>query len=82
LEGRSNRSIYEESVTAAKALDGCYVIKTTVTADALAKDQVFSRNKNLSRVEQVFRNMKTASLEIIETLNSQRRNQVGVCVVF
>jgi transposase len=56
--------IDEESVAAAQALDGCYVIKTTVSAEAMDKDQVVSRYKSLTRVEQAFRNMKTFSLEM------------------
>ncbi len=63
-ERRLEWSIDQESVAAAKALDGCYVIKTTVSAQAMDKEQVVSRYKSLSRVEQAFRNMKTVSLEM------------------
>jgi len=63
-DGRLEWSIDEESVAAAKALDGCYVIKTTVSDSAMDKDEVVSRYKSLSRVEQAFRNMKTVSLEL------------------
>ena len=63
-DGKLEWSIDEESVAAAKALDGCYVIKTTVSATAMNKDEVVNRYKSLSRVEQAFRNMKTVSLEL------------------
>lgn len=63
-DGRLEWSIDEESVAAAQALDGCYVIKTTVSAAAMDKDEVVSRYKSLSRVEQAFRNLKTVSLEL------------------
>ncbi|MEI7439139.1 MAG: IS1634 family transposase [Thermoleophilia bacterium] len=63
-DGKLEWSIDEESVAAAKALDGCYVIKTTVSAAAMNKDEVVKRYKSLSRVEQAFRNMKTVSLEL------------------
>jgi hypothetical protein len=62
--GKLEWSIDEESVAAAKAFDGCYVIKTTVSAAAMNKDEVVNRYKSLSQVEQAFRNMKTVSLEL------------------
>lgn len=63
-DGRLEWSIDEESVAAAQALDGCYVIKTTVSAAAMDKEEVVSRYKSLSQVEQAFRNLKTVSLEL------------------
>jgi transposase len=76
--------IDEESVAAAQALDGCYVIKTTVSAEAMDKDQVVSRYKSLTRVEQAFRNMKTVSLEMrpIHHKTDQRiRAHVFLCML-
>jgi len=84
VEGRLEWSIDEESVAAAKALDGCYIIKTTVSAEAMDKDQVVSRYKSLSRVEQAFRNMKTVSLEMrpIHHKTDQRiRAHVFLCML-
>jgi transposase len=63
-DGRLEWSIDEESVAADQALDGCYVIKTTVSAAAMDKDEVVSRYKSLSQVEQAFRNLKTVSLDL------------------
>lgn len=63
-DGRLEWSVDEEGVAAARALDGCYVIKTTVSATAMDKDEVVSRYQSLSRVEQAFRNLKTVSLEL------------------
>ena len=57
-------SLDEDAVAAAKALDGCYVIKTTVSEEAMSKDQVVMRYKSLAGVEQAFRNMKSVSLEM------------------
>ena len=62
-EGRLQWSLDEIAVAAAKALDGCYVIKTTVSAE-MSKDQVVMRYKSLAGVEQAFRNMKSVSLEM------------------
>lgn len=57
-------SFDEEQIKADKALDGCYVVKSTVSKEAMSKDQVVASYKGLSKVEQAFRNMKTVSLEL------------------
>ena len=62
--GRLEWSLDQEAVAAAQALDGCYVIKTTVGAAAMDKEEVVARYKSLSQVEQAFRNLKTVCLEI------------------
>jgi Transposase DDE domain len=84
VEGKLEWSIDEESVAAAQALDGCYVIKTTVSAEAMDKDQVVSRYKSLTRVEQAFRNMKTVSLEmrpIHHKTDARIRAHVFLCML-
>ena len=63
-EGRLGWSLNQAAVDAAQSLDGCYVIKTTVSAEAMGKDEVVARYKSLSQVEQAFRNMKSVSLEM------------------
>ena len=63
-DGRLEWSLNTEAVAAAQALDGCYVIKTTVSAERMDKDEVVARYKSLSQVEQAFRNMKSVSLEM------------------
>ena len=54
----------QSAIDAAQALDGCYVIKTTVSAEVMNKDEVVARYKSLSQVEQAFRNMKSVSLKM------------------
>jgi len=84
VEGRLQWRIDEESVAAAKAFDGCYVIKTTVSEEAMDKDQVVSRYKSLTRVEQAFRNMKSVSLEMrpVHHKTDQRiRAHVFLCML-
>jgi hypothetical protein len=84
VEGRLQWSIDEESVSAAQALDGCYVIKTTVSAQAMDKHQVVNRYKSLTRVEQAFRNMKTVSLEmrpIHHKTDARIRAHVFLCML-
>lgn len=57
-------SLDKEQVKADQALDGCYVIKTTVSAAQMDKEHVVASYKGLSKVEQAFRNLKTVSLEL------------------
>jgi hypothetical protein len=44
-------------------LDGCYVIKTDLSAEAASKQVVHDRYKDLAQVEQAFRISKTVHLE-------------------
>lgn len=46
------------------ALDGIYVIRTSVPANALTSDQVIARYKSLSTVERAFRSMKSVDLKV------------------
>jgi len=46
------------------ALDGIYVIRTSVPANALTSDQVVARYKSLSTVERAFRSMKSVDLKV------------------
>lgn len=62
--GRLKWERNQGAIDAAQALDGCYVIKTTVSAEAMSKDEVVARYKSLSQVEQAFRNMKSVSLKM------------------
>lgn len=45
-------------------LDGCYVIKTDLKKDIISTEKIHSRYKGLSVVENAFRTMKTALLEM------------------
>jgi transposase len=54
----------EASIKAEAALDGIYVLRTTVTADTLAADGVVSSYKQLAHVERAFRSLKTGELFI------------------
>lgn len=51
--------IDEDSVREEAALDGLYVIRTSVSAEAIERDNVVRHYKRLTRVEQAFRCMKT-----------------------
>ena len=45
-------------------LDGLYVIRTRVPAEALSAEQTVAAYKNLSRVERAFRSIKTVDLKV------------------
>lgn len=57
-------SVDEKAIADAQALDGCYAIKSDVPKDKLSADEIHDRYKDLIFVEQAFRSMKTALLEI------------------
>ena len=56
--------INNDALSQAEMLDGCYVIKSDLPADAITDAQIHDRYKDLSKVEQAFRTMKTGLLEI------------------
>jgi transposase len=54
----------QESIEREKKLDGIYVIRTNVTADAMTAPQVVGSYKQLSNVERAFRSLKTMDLNV------------------
>jgi len=54
----------DDKVSAEAALDGIYVIRTSVPAQHLATDDVVRSYKMLSQVERAFRSLKTIDLEV------------------
>ena len=65
----------EESVAQEAALDGIYVLRTSVSADQLTSEAVVEAYKRLSRVEQAFRISKDFSLEV-EPIRHRREDRV------
>ena len=59
-------------------LDGCYVIKTNVTAEELSTAEAHGIYKNLAHVEWAFRTMKTGFLEI-RPLYHRKANRTKAC---
>lgn len=53
-----------ENIEREAALDGIYVIRTSVGAQALSSEQVVSSYKRLSDVERAFRSLKSVDLKI------------------
>ena len=62
--GALSWSLKQEKIDKEKELDGCYVIKTTASADAITKDEYVNGYRRLQKVEQGFKNMKTVLLEL------------------
>lgn len=67
LKSIQRKIIYEinqEELEERSRLDGCYVIKTDVASSMLEKEIIHERYKDLSKVEEAFRTIKTGLLEI------------------
>jgi transposase len=65
VEGRKARiDVLEEELKKAQELDGCYVLKTDLPAPEAGKELIHSRYKDLAKVEQGFRTIKTGLLEV------------------
>jgi hypothetical protein len=54
----------DDTIAAEAALDGLYVIRTSVSAQRLATDEVVRSYKLLSQVERAFRSLKTIDLDV------------------
>lgn len=63
-KGRSLKlKVDQAALEEAARLDGCYVIKTDLPANAASKQVVHDRYRDLAEVEQAFRTCKTTHLE-------------------
>ena len=54
----------QESIECEKKLDGIYIIRTNVAADAMTAAQVVGSYKQLSNVERAFRSLQTVDLNV------------------
>lgn len=54
----------EEKIKSEQRLDGCYIIRTDVSAECMGQEEVVAGYKALGNVERAFRNLKTTQLEI------------------
>ena len=63
-ERRLNLVVDEDALAETSRLDGCYVIKTDLPANAVDKQIIHDRYKDLAAVERAFRAGKTAHLEV------------------
>jgi len=74
----------EETIAAEAALDGLYVIRTSVKDSELSADAAVRSYKQLSNVERAFRSMKTLDLEvrpIRHRLEDRVRAHIFLCML-
>lgn len=74
----------EDQIKAEAALDGFYVVRTSLTAPVLAAEGVVSTYKKLSVVEQAFRCIKTVDLKvrpIFHRTESRVRAHILLCTL-
>lgn len=74
----------EASIAKEAALDGVYVIRTSVSADTLGADDTVRSYKRLAEVERAFRSLKTVDLKvrpIHHRLEKRVRAHVLVCML-
>jgi hypothetical protein len=74
----------QDRITTEAAMDGIYVIRTSVPADRLDAPEVVTAYKNLARVERDFRSMKADDLDlrpIHHHLDDRVRAHVLICML-
>ncbi len=74
----------EDKIAAEAALDGFYVIRTSIRQERMDSDRVVQSYKRLSRVEQAFRMMKSIDLKvrpIYHRLEKRVRAHVLLCML-
>lgn len=74
----------EEKIGSEQRLDGCYIIRTDVSAEHMGQEEVVAGYKALGNVERAFRNLKTILLEIrpvYHKLDDRIRAHAFLCVL-
>lgn len=74
----------DEQIKAEAALDGFYVVRTSIAADIITPEDTVSTYKKLSVVERAFRCMKTVDLKvrpIFHRLEKRVRSHIFLCML-
>lgn len=74
----------EEKIAAEAALDGIYVVRTSVEAEILGAEEAVRAYKDLAKVERAFRSLKTVDLKIrpiFHWLERRIRAHVFLCML-
>jgi transposase len=74
----------EETINQERALDGLYVIRTSVAETEMSSEQVVRAYKDLAKVERAFRSLKTIDLKvrpICHWLDDRIRGHVFLCML-
>jgi len=83
-DGRLIFRVDRRKVDAEAALDGIYVVRTSVAKDALSTDDVVRSYKGLAKVEKNFRSMKASGLQvrpIHHHLENRVRAHIFLCML-
>ncbi len=83
-EGKLEWQFDEPAIAAEKAFDGCYIIRADVPKEKLKETELVETYKQLSLVEQAFRNLKTVSLEMrpmYHKKDDRIRSHVFICML-
>jgi hypothetical protein len=73
-----------ESVRAERALDGLYVIRTSLAEERLSTEDAVRRYKDLAQVERAFRSLKSIDLKIrpiYHHLEQRVRSHIFLCML-
>ena len=62
--GELSWNVKHDIIEKEEELDGCYVIKTDSSTELMSKQETVDSYRNLQKVEQAFKNMKTVMLEL------------------
>ena len=76
--------VLEESVKAEAAMDGLYVIRTSLSEERLSMENAVRRYKDLSKVERAFRSLKSIDLKIrpiYHHLERRVRSHIFLCML-
>ena len=74
----------EEKIREEAALDGLYVIRTSLSQETLAAEKIVGAYKSLAQVERAFRSLKTVDLEIrpiYHRLTDRVKGHVFLCML-
>lgn len=83
-EDSFNYHVLEESVKAEAAMDGLYVIRTSLSEERLSMENAVRRYKDLSKVERAFRSLKSIDLRvrpIYHHLEKRVRAHIFLCML-
>jgi transposase len=83
-EGKLEWQFDESAIAAEKAFDGCYIIRADVPKEKMKETELVGTYKQLSLVEQAFRNLKTVSLEMrpmYHKKDDRIRSHVFICML-
>jgi transposase len=83
-DGALHYRVRAETVAAEAALDGVYVVRTSVSSEVLSSEDTVRAYKRLTKVERAFRSMKTIDLKVrpvYHRLSERVRAHIFLCML-